>query len=707
MYSSFLHQTRKSNSMNPIHASKKIRLMTSEEACVNSIHTALPSEPARSQAATPASVHSTPRLDEHTVTLLSAQTPRSYAPSSSSAPIDSNKLKFKDLPNELLPLIASFSSKPFQTLNAAWIARIDKQHKPPSLSVPEDLVINLVRRNGLRLAELPMAKRTPAICKAALQQNGEAWTHVPRQQRESLTLNLAATAVKSNGLTLGRIPLHVRTPAIKELAVKNNALAVGFLERSDITPNIYKEILIQAAHNGRLLHYLNEGDKTQEMYATAIKQKVIALRDVPETMRGQEIYRDAVLNDVRNISLVPQALKDQNLYLLALKNGAFTSVESIPEDMRNSVEFWMEAIDQSAALLHVIPSEIRAKSDIDKYSLNKNGLNLGFIYMENRTEEYCALAISQCGSALQFVPDSLQLKFLEAAVKQDNSMIRWVINSEFSPQQISEERYQNLFDLAVSGKNNGLSELPVKERTVNRCITAVTANLDAIQEVPAAHLLANSYLQQAAYAAYQKDCEYLLQSIDTPISQTSHALFHTPVESKAGVHTNYAPPIMIEHMLRLSYKIRGHTISNTHPLFKGIPEEWLTQTQVCSDLLAGFNFQSYTKTDKNSTLSFAQYRKRFSGKNGSDLHRESFIYGNTLPGAIFMAAINRRPHALERVPLSARTPALCLLAVKKSGIAIAHVPPPLRDEAICLAAFASAGRLVFTYISPSLVDQLS
>ena len=692
--------------MNPVHISKKIRLTTSQESCANSIHIALPSESARTQNQTITSLHSTPKLEELTVTLLSAQTPRSYAPSS--VPIDTKHLGFKDLPEELLPLIASFSSKPFQTLNAAWLARIDKQEKLLSLRMPEDLVFDLVRRNGLLLAELPMIKRTPTICKAALQQNGEAWTHVPRQQRENPHLNLAITAVKSNGLALGLIPFHIRTPVIKELAVKNNAMAVGFLQSSDITPNIYKEILIQAAHNGRLLHYLNEDDKTQEMYAVAIKQKVMALKNVPETMRNQEMYRDAVLNDVRNIALVPQALKDQNLYLLALKNGAFESCEPIPEDMRNSIEFWMEAIDQGAALLHSIPHEIRAKSDIDKYSLSKEGLNLGFINMENRIEEYCALAISQCGSALQFVPDSLQLKFLVAAITQDNSMVRWVIDSEFSPQQISEERYQNLFDLAASGKTNGLSALPIKERTVNRCITAVTASLDAIQEVPAAHLLANSYLQQAAYAAYQKDCEYLLQSVDTPISQTSQDLFHTPAESKAGVHTNYAPPIMIEHMLRLSYKIRGHTISNTHPLFQGIPEEWLTQTQVCSDLLAGFNFQSYTKSDiKNSTLSFAQYRKRFSEQNLPFLHRENFIYGNTLPDAIFMAAINRRPYVLKRVPLSARTPALCLLAVKKSGIAIAHVPPQLRDEAMCLAAFASAGRQVFPYISPSLVDQLS
>jgi hypothetical protein len=243
---------------------------------------------------------------------------------------------------------------------------------------------------------------------------------------------------------------------------------------------------------------------------------------------------------------------------------------------------------------------------------------------------------------------------------------------------------------------------------MNRCIKAVTANLDAIQEVPAAHLLANTYLQQAAYAAYQKDSDYLLQSIDTPISQTSHDLFHTPAESKAGVHTNYAPPIMIEHLLRLSYKIRSHTLSNTHPLFQGIPEEWLTQTQVCSDLLAGFNFQNYTNNDKkNGAMRYPLRFERFSGKNGPDLYKENFVYGNSLPGAIFMAAINQRPLALERIPLSARTPALCLLAVKKSGMTIAHVPLPLRDETMCLAAFTSAGRRVFPYINPTLVDQLS
>jgi hypothetical protein len=323
----------------------------------------------------------------------------------------------------LLPLVASFTSKPFQTLNAVWLSRIDKQHELISPSISMALIINLVGQNGLLLACLPMQKRTVIVCKTALQQNGEAWRHVPRQQRENSSLNLATIAVKSNALALESIPLHIRTPIIQELAVKNNAMAVGFLERSDITPNIYKEVLIQAAHNGRLLHYLHEDDKTQEMYAIAIKQKFIALKDVPETMRNQEIYRDAVLHDVRNIALVPQALRDQNIYISVLAQNAFNSYESLPINIRNSIEFWTEAIKQNATYLHMIPPDLRATSEIEKLALSKDGSNLGFIPMEKRTEEYCALAISQKGSALQYVPDSLQLKFLEAAITQDNSMI--------------------------------------------------------------------------------------------------------------------------------------------------------------------------------------------------------------------------------------------------------------------------------------------
>ena len=161
--------------------------------------------------------------------------------------------------------------------------------------------------------------------------------------------------------------------------------------------------------------------------------------------------------------------------------------------------------------------------------------------------------------------------------------------------------------------------------------------------------------------------------------------------------------LMILHMMKLSNDTDIALKDN--PLCQGIPEEWILQAQVCIDLLAGFNFDQYVVGfmghnvwSKNAcNQSFSQELQR----------RAFFASGNTLPGTCFMAAIAIEPLALERVPLAARTEALCQLAVKKNGLALQFVPPHSRNEEICLSAFSDAGPGAFPFMTPAMVEQLT
>jgi hypothetical protein len=159
---------------------------------------------------------------------------------------------------------------------------------------------------------------------------------------------------------------------------------------------------------------------------------------------------------------------------------------------------------------------------------------------------------------------------------------------------------------------------------------------------------------------------------------------------------------MMEHIIELNPGWKQQIIRN--PLCQGIPINFLLEAQICHDFLMDLSFKKYETTELKM---HSEQLGIFSSKAALQAHLDKENLNRRMYDSIFITAIMRNPANLEKLSPSARTPELCMLAVRKNGNTIALVPPPLRTEALCLIAFANVGSAVLPYLPPDLAEQLS
>jgi hypothetical protein len=665
-----------------------------------------------------------PRLTERTVTPLSPDAPRSHASSSSTTTTTTSsaifkKTTFKSIPDHLLPLIASFCNKPMQTLTATWIANFDNPVRPITPAMPESLVIDMLHIDGMQLALLPMAKRSLAVCRAALQQDALAWPHIPRYLRESPALNLISIATGKNGLVLRHLIHRPLTPAQKEAAVANNAMAVAFIPASQRSPSMYRAVVAQATQNSRLLQMVREEDRTLEMYELAIKENTLSLKDVPLAMQSYNMYKNAVNNSGWNLRFVPIKMRDLRLCVEALKNCS-QAIEFVPTALKAKPLLWRAAIAIGAQILIDVPEELRLDGAIIREALGVDGTNLRFIPPNQRSFEMCELAVTQNGFALRYVPVNLKTNVLiQKAVIQNGAAIGSL------PMELRNELPAQVIDAGLRSNSMALMFVPPLMRTMQRCLDVVRREPVCIKFVPAIHLLNNEELQGIAFSQYRDRLpngwklsdalgntslpDGCIATTSTSSSSASSTLssFEKPIpgdrKSNHIALASQATPLMMEHLVELNNYPGTNFNLRLNLLYQGIPDKWVSSAQDCINFMFECSIGFHVPTEAkiySQDLGHFELMKSSGEKNLKATNAYTNMAASLIP------ALSRNPMLIKMVPERAKTAELCMLAVRKNGLAIAYVPPHLRNEAMCLVAFANTGHAVLPFIRHDLYDQL-
>ena len=127
---------------------------------------------------------------------------------------------------------------------------------------------------GINLKFVPRPLRTAKVCRAAVEENGEALEYVPEPLR---TAELCRAAVKKKGKALKYVPEYLRTAELCRAAVDD----------------ILRELYPAAVEQG----YVPESLRTADLCRAVVEQKGWALKYVPGPLRTAELCRAAVEQD--------------------------------------------------------------------------------------------------------------------------------------------------------------------------------------------------------------------------------------------------------------------------------------------------------------------------------------------------------------------------------------------------------------------------
>ena len=151
--------------------------------------------------------------------------------------------------------------------------------------------ITLLERGGQKhnmLMTLPLERRTEAVCRRAIEIDGENIRYVPRDMR---TEKLCYTAVQSWDYALDYVPEELKTPSMCMAAVERY---------------------------GPALLFVPEERRTEALCETAVKNDAWALPSVPDRLKTEQMCMDAVTKDGWVLEFVPQAMKTPQMCRLAL-----------------------------------------------------------------------------------------------------------------------------------------------------------------------------------------------------------------------------------------------------------------------------------------------------------------------------------------------------------------------------------------------------
>lgn len=243
--------------------------------------------------------------------------------------------------------------------------------------------LEMVRRNGMQLRNVPEDAQTPEICLAAMQSSCFAFRFVRNQTPE-----ICLAAVEKNGMLLKDV--KEQTPEICLAAVKQDREAMEFVKedlRDQVRAALEKE---------------NKPDIVAQENPKSEGDAVVAYPTIEE-IKEEEIRYDKALEG----------------YL----TGDISALEAVREDWRilkhirldeETPDVCMAAVKQNGNALKFVDNQT---PEICMAAVKQDGNALRFV--EEQTPEICIAAIKQNGKAMEFVEDYVRDK-VQAALAREN-----------------------------------------------------------------------------------------------------------------------------------------------------------------------------------------------------------------------------------------------------------------------------------------------
>lgn len=250
----------------------------------------------------------------------------------------------------------------------------------------EPLVQVAFLQNGAALSFFPQSLRSPDLCRIAIEGNGRALMHAPKNL---YTEDLYKLAVAQNGEALGLIEYDLRTPELCRIAVEQNGLALA-----DVP----------------------ERFRTVDICRIAVEQNGWALDWVPKDLCSEELCRIAVTQNGWNLQVVPRHVRTDTLCRIAVERDGGV-LGFVPEHLRTA-ELCSMAVAQNGLAIGDVPSYLQSE-ELYRIAVSLDGEALFRIPELQRNEDLCRIAVMQNPKSIRHVPDHLQLKIAPFARHKD------------------------------------------------------------------------------------------------------------------------------------------------------------------------------------------------------------------------------------------------------------------------------------------------
>ena len=218
-----------------------------------------------------------------------------------------------------------------------WLAtRIQHWRLVMVNNLEEALAVAQKSGRGFGLGYVPEEFKTPEVCLAAVQNDGEALEYVPEELK---TPELCLIAVQKYRQALRHVPEKLKTAELCLLAVQSDVGGPG-------------------------IAYVPEALQTEELCLLAIRNDCLAFQDIPEKLKTAEICEAAINKDwsYSLLAYVPAALRTEELCLAAVeRNGK--ALEDVPEHLKTPELCWAVVRQISEVLQRVlqhVPKKLKA-----------------------------------------------------------------------------------------------------------------------------------------------------------------------------------------------------------------------------------------------------------------------------------------------------------------------------------------------------------
>jgi len=171
--------------------------------------------------------------------------------------------------------------------------------------------LELVRKNGYNLKDVPEIFKDEEMCITALENNENSIQFIPY---DVLTEKMCNIAIEFDGLTIKHIPVDFRTKKMWLSAFKNSPSVIKLMPKS-VIEILNEELVLEAInHNPHLYKFIPEHFKTKKLRDYTISQDAMMILHLENPT--PEEWDKALLSCPRLLRHIPEPSINQQIYAI-------------------------------------------------------------------------------------------------------------------------------------------------------------------------------------------------------------------------------------------------------------------------------------------------------------------------------------------------------------------------------------------------------
>lgn len=285
-----------------------------------------------------------------------------------------------------------------------------------------DVVLQMVRENGLTLQQAIDFQNDRDIVLAAVNQNGLALRFAHNDMKRDVSI--VWEAARQNGLALQYAPRDTQLivnqlPRLIEM-LQQDGLQLQMMPRLN---NIDVIVMTAVEHNGLALQYAHNNMKGQDdIVWEAVSQNGLALQYANDDMKNNdEIVLEAVSQNGLALQYAHENMKNNRDIVSEAVRQNGLALQYANDDMKRDRDIVLDAVKQNGLALQYASDGLKRHRTIVMYAVQQNGLALQYAHDNlRRTRGIVEDAVQQNEAALRYALIAVQ----NVAVGQPNNIIR-------------------------------------------------------------------------------------------------------------------------------------------------------------------------------------------------------------------------------------------------------------------------------------------